>query len=181
MMKKIAGLVVVLCAFAPPKLVKTKITDEITVSLPDSFVKMTDDDIVVRSTMVRAPLGAYTNRDRDIDFTANISATQWPDGNLEMAAKFFKSNIYNLYDRVDMINSGIHTINKKKFIFFEFESRVNGNKLKESERMAVYRYSYVQYLVEKNRTLVFTFNCSKNQHEDWQATAHAVMKSIKVK
>ncbi|MBS1491224.1 MAG: hypothetical protein JSS93_11915 [Bacteroidetes bacterium] len=174
-------LAVVLCAFASAKLIKTKITDEISVSLPPSFIKMSDNDIVVRSTMVRAPLGAYTNLNRDVDFMANISPTQWPDADMEVAAKFFKSNIYNLYDRVDMISSGIQTVNKKKFIFYEFESRVNGNKMKESERMPIYRYSFVQYYVGNDRTLVFTFSCPKDQREDWQATAHAVMKSVRVK
>ena len=100
---------------------------------------------------------------------------------MEVAAKFFKSNIYNLYDRVDMISSGIQIVRKKKFIFYEFESRINGNKMKESERIPVYRYSFVQYYVTKGRTLVFTFSCPKDQREEWQATAHAIMRSLKVK
>ncbi|MBS1952392.1 MAG: hypothetical protein OJF59_002008 [Cytophagales bacterium] len=180
-MKRITFLVLVLFAFAPARLVKTKVNDDITVSLPSSFVKMAEDDIIVRSTMVRAPLGAYTNLNRDVEFVANISPTQWPDADMEVAAKFFKSNIYNLYDRVDMISSGIQIVRKKKYIFYEFESRINGNKMKESERIPVYRYSFVQYYVTKGRTLVFTFSCPKDQREEWQATAHAIMKSLKVK
>jgi len=181
MKKYSAFLVFILFAFAPAKLVKTKITDNITVSLPKQLIPMTQDDIDQRYPSVRAPLGAFTDIDRTIDFGVNISATQWSENDIEMAAKFFKSGIYNLYDRVDLINSGIHTVNKKKFIFYEFESRVNGNKMKEAERQPIYKYSYVQYYIEKGRTLVFTFSCPKDRRSEWQPIAQEMMKSIKIK
>lgn len=168
-------------AFAPSKLVKTKINDDITVSLPKELQPMTPEDIVQRYPSVRSPLGAFTNEDRDADFSVNVSATQWPDKDIELAAKFFKAGIYNLYDRVDFLSEGIQTINKKKFIVYEFESRVNGNRLKEGERQPILRYSYVQYYIEKGRALVFAFNCPKDKKEDWQPTVHAVMKSVKVR
>jgi hypothetical protein len=181
-MKKMVLLVsLVLFGFAPLKLIKTKITDRISISLPSTLLPMTADDIVQRYPSVRAPLGAYTNLNRDADFSVNISATQWPDADIDLAAQFFKSAIFNLYDRVEFISQGIQTVNKKKFIFFEFESRVNGNRLKEGERQPILRYAYVQYYIEKGRTLVFTFSCPKDHRSDWQETAHAMMKTIIIK
>ena len=170
-----------LVSFAPSKLIKTKVADGITISLPSTLAPMTPDDIAQRYPSVRAPLGAFTNVDRDSDFSVNISATQWPDADIELAAKFFKSGIYNLYDRVDIISEGIQTVNKKKFIFYEFESRVNGNKMKETERQAIFRYAYVQYYIGKDRTLVFTFSCPKDRKPEWQETTRAMMKTIKIK
>jgi hypothetical protein len=111
----------------------------------------------------------------------NISATQWPDTDLEIASKFFKASITNLYDRVDIISDGIQTIHKKRYIFFEFESRVNGNKMALGEQSPVFRYTYIQYLIEPSRTLVISFNCPKAMREDWQENVRAMMKSIKVK
>jgi len=86
-----------------------------------------------------------------------------------------------LQDRVDFISEGIQTVNKKKFIFYEFESRVNGNKMKETERQAIFRYAYVQYYIGKDRTLVFTFSCPKDRKPEWQETVRAMMKTIKLK
>ena len=169
-----------LVSFAPSKLIKTKVADGITISLPSTLAPMTPDDIAQRYPSVRAPLGAFTNVDRDSDFSVNISATQWPDADIELAAKFFKSGIHNLYDRVDFISEGIHTVNKKNFVFFEFESRVNGNKMKESERQAIFRYAYTQYFIGKDRTLVFTFSCPKDRKPEWQETVRAMMKTIKI-
>lgn len=164
-----------------PKLVKTKVTDEITVSIPTGFYPMTPEDIAQRLPSVRAPLGAYTNEDRMVDFSVNISATQWPDANQEIAAKFFKSALYNLYDKVEMIEEGIHEVHKKKYIYFEFESRINANRRLEGGSEPIMKYTCIQYLVEPGRTLVFTFSCPKARREEWEETVHAVMKTIKVK
>jgi len=166
---------------AGPRLVKTKVNDAITVSIPQGFFPMTPEDITQRMPSVRAPLGAYTNEDRVVDLSINVSATQWPDANKEVAAKFFKAALYNLYDKVEMINEGVHQVHKKEYIFFEFESRTNAARRVEGATEPIMRYTYIQYLVEPNRTLVFSFNCPRNVKEDWQVTAQAVMKSVKVK
>jgi hypothetical protein len=181
MNKKLIFLAVLLMAFAHPKLVKTKVTDTITVSLPKSLTAMTPEDIVQRYPSVRAPLAAYTNEYRSADFSVNTSATQWPDGDIELAKRFFKAGITNLYDRVDFVTEGVHEVNKRKFIFFEFESRVNGNKIKLGETSPVMRYTYIQYFVEKDRALVFSFNCPRDQKAEWQETVRAMMETVKIK
>jgi len=173
--------IIVLFAFSPSKLVKTKVAEGIVISLPAELQPMAEDDIILRYPSVRAPLAAYTDVNRTLDFSVNISATQWPDTDLEIAKKFFKSSITNLFDRVDIIDEGIHTVHKKKFIFFEFESRVNGNKMTLGEQQPVFRYTYIQYLIEPGRTLVVSFNCPKAMREDWQENVRAIMKSVKVK
>jgi hypothetical protein len=170
-----------LFGFAIPKLNRTKVAEGITISLPASLLPMTQDDIVQRYPSIRAPLGAYTNEMRSADFSINTSATQWPDENTEMAKKFFRSGITNLYDRVDFIAEGIHEVNSKKFIFFEFESRVNGTKLQMGETSPIYRYTYIQYLIQKEKALVFSFNCPRDQRSEWQETVRAIMKTPKIK
>ena len=85
-----------------------------------------------------------------------------------------------MFDRVEMINEGIQEVNKKKFIFFEFDSRVNGNR-QEGFQDPVLRYTYIQYLIEPGKTLVFSFNCPRREKQDWQETARVMMKSVKVK
>jgi hypothetical protein len=170
-----------LLGFAPDKLIKTKIAEGITISLPAELSPMTEDDIIQRYPSVRAPLAAYTDLNRTLDFSVNISATQWPDADLEMAQKFFKSSIHSIYDRVDMLQEGIHEIHKRKLIYFEFESRVNGNRMTLGEQQPVCRYTYIQYLVEADRTLVFTFTSPKSSKEDWQEMVRTMMKTIKIK
>jgi hypothetical protein len=182
-MVRFAGLALCLLftGFDEPKLVKTKIAEGMTVRLPKSFRPMDELDLTQRYPSVRMPIAAFTNEEREVDFSVNLSATQWPDTNLDIARKFFKAGIYNLFDDVDMIDEGVHQIHGRDFIFFEFESRVKGDRRDLSLQEPVLKYTYIQYLVEPGRTLVFSFHCPRRLRNDWQSTAHAIMKSIKLK
>jgi hypothetical protein len=176
-------IVLALCCLSAikPKLVKTKVGEDITVMIPEGWRPMDGMDFNERYPSVRAPLGAFTNEERLIDFSVNISATQWPDKDLAIAQKFFKSSLINMFDKVEIIKEGTQEINGKNFIFFEFNSRVNGNKREEGQSDPVLRYSYVQYLLGPSRTLVFSFSCPKRLQQDWQETAREMMKGVKVK
>jgi hypothetical protein len=163
------------------RLARVKITDELSVLLPKGFNPMDEMDFSQRYPSVRRPVAAYTNYERQVDFSVNISASQWPDANLEMAQKFFKASLFNLFDNVDLIQEGIHEVHGKQFIFFEFESRMRGNQMQLSQQESVLNYTYIQYLVEPSRTLVFSFNCPRRLRMEWQETAHTMMTSIKMK
>lgn len=164
-----------------PKLMKVKVSDDITVSIPKDWKPMDGLDFTERYPSVRAPLAAYTNPDRTVDFSVNISATRWPDGNLDIASKFFKSSLTNMFDRVTIIDEGIREVNGKKLIFFEFDSRLNGNKNQLGNADPVLKYSFLQYLIQPHRTLVFSFNCSRRDREAWENSAKTMMNNIKVK
>ena len=167
--------------YTKEKLVKTKVNNYITLGLPLGFMPIPDSELAQRYPSVRRPMAAYTNVDREADLSINISATQWPDGNIEMASQFFRSALYYLFDRVQMINEGIVEQHGKQFIYFEFESRVEGNRMEIGQQTAVRKYTYIYYLVEPGRTLVFTFNTDSRFKQKWQDTAKEVMGSIKVK
>jgi len=174
-------LCITLFSFAPPKLVKTKVANDIVVLVPKNFRPMDDLDFSQRYPSVRKPIAAFTNEAREVDFSVNISATQWPDSDVEMARKFFKAGVLNMFDGLDMIEEGIHEVKGKQFIYFEFESRVKGDRLKQELRDPVLNYTYIQYRVESGRTLVFSFNCPRRIREEWQSTARKMMKGIKMR
>ncbi len=173
-------LAIGLMALAPVKWVKSRLPDGVTVSVPDRLLPMSEEDMAQRFPSVRAPLGAFTNTDRVIDYSVNISATNWPDGDTELARKFFKSSLQNLYDRVDFISEGVQSIHKAKYIYFEFESRISGDRRRQELQDPILRYTFIQYHIQKERTLVFTFSCPKDQEEEWKPIAHEMMKRIRV-
>lgn len=174
-------MLLTLTAANKPKLVKMKVNDKITVSIPEGWRPMDDLDFSQRYPSVRAPLAAYTDDQRLVDFSINISATQWPDADKAMAKQFFKASLLNMFDRVDMIQEGIKEINGKEFIYFEFESRINGDRKEEGTKDPVLKYTYIQYLILPGQTLVFTFNSPRRLKDEWQATAREMMEKIKVK
>jgi hypothetical protein len=164
----------------PVKLSKVKVDKSITIAVPHDWRPMDGLDFSQRYPSVRAPLAAYTDQDRLVDFSVNISATQWPDQNLKLAQSFFKSSVLNMFDDVTFLQEGIHTIDGKEFIFLEFESRIEGTR-DDGLRSAITRYTYIQYLIEPGRTLAFSFNCPLRIKSKWQDTAHAMMDRIRVK
>jgi hypothetical protein len=170
-----------LVSFDQPRLVKIKVTEGISVSLPREWNPMDAMDFTERYPSVRAPLAAYTNDERTVDFSVNISATRWPDANLEIASQFFKASIRNMFDRVEMLEEGIREVNGKSFVYFKFESRVNGTKNQVGNTDPVLRFTYLQYLIQPQRTIVFSFNCPRREREQWEKASEAMMKSIKIK
>ena len=171
----------IVCGFAPPKLVKTKLPEGITVLLPSDWRAMDDLDFNERYPSVRAPLAAYTDSERQVDFSVNISATQWPDADIEIARSFFKASLMNTFDKVTMIGEGIRESHGKKFIYFEFNSRINGTNAQEGLKDPVLRYTYIQYLIDPGKTRVFSFNCPLRAQQVWQETARKMMLSVRVK
>jgi hypothetical protein len=174
-------LIFLLAGNTEPKLVRTKLAEGMTVRLPKTFRPMDDLDFIQRYPSVRHPIAGFTDENREVDFSVNLSATQWRDSDVELAQKFFKAGVYNMFDGLEMITEGIHEVNGREFIYFEFESRIKGDRSKEELRDPVLTYTYIQYLVEPGRTLVFSFNCPRRLRADWQETARSIMKSIKLK
>lgn len=174
-------LVLLFPATDQTKLTKVKVGKDITISVPREWRPMDELDLRERYPSVRAPLAAYTDVNRTADFSVNISATQWPDANVSLAARFFKASVTSMFDRVTMIDEGIREKNGKSFIFFEFESRVNGTRDDPANAEAVLRYNYVQYLVEPHRTLVFSFSCRRRDRTQWQDIAKKMMEDVRVR
>jgi len=170
-----------LMSFDVPKLQKIKLKEQgITISVPKGWRPMDGMDFTERYPSVRAPLAAYTNEERLIDFSVNVSATRWPDRDADVAKSFFRASIFSMFDRVEIIREGTQVIHGKSYIFFEFKSRINGSRKEESLREPVLRYTYIQYLLGPERALVFSFNCPQRLMPEWQETAGVMMKNVVV-
>ncbi len=157
---------------------KVKLADgNIKLKVPKDFYQMTPEDMVLRIPSVRNPLAAYSSVDRMTDFNVKVSATQWRKTDTEIASRFFKAGIYNLFDRVKMIDEGVKTINKQKFIYFEFESYLAGDNDQPSDR----KYNYIMYFLGLGRTLVFSFRCPERQKEEYIPVVPGILNSIKIK
>jgi hypothetical protein len=177
-------ILIVLCglfSFDAPKLRRIQVAEGISMLVPEDWRPMDALDFAERYPSVRAPLAAFTDQDRQSDISVNVSATQWPDADPTLAREFFKASIYNTFDRIDMINEGIREIRGNNFIFFEFESTIRGNPRELGQESSIMGYSYIQYLVQPGRTLVFSFHCPRRLRAQWQESAGKIMEGIRIK
>ena len=182
-MKYLIGilLLVSISAKSQNKLIKTDITDNIRMSLPVGFMVMTDDDMASKYITHRKPMTAYTTYERDIEFSVNKSNTKWTVADMPIMQSFYKASILQLYDEVNFIKAGIYEINGKKFVYFEFTSKVAGDKASVSNKSAVSKYSYIQYTILDNQTILFNFSCPFWAKDKWQKTVNEMMQTVKIK
>lgn len=160
------------------KLVKVKLADNLSIKLPDDFTPMTKEDRDQRYESFRIPIALYTSPDRMVDFGINRSYSIWQENDFSLLEEFYKASIIELYDKVKFINKGTTTVNKREYVFFEFESIVYpANKFQGK----IAKYSYLMYTIDEGTTYLFNFTCPIKEKGRWQEKAHQIMASIKLK
>ncbi len=160
------------------KLVKKKLDDDIMVKLPADFYPMTAEDRQQRYQSPRIPLALFTSPNRMVDFGVNRSFSIWQAEDLQLMQDFYDAAIRELYDKVTFLDKGIKTVNKRDFVFFEFESVVYPEAKFQDK---VTKYTYLMYVLKDGTTYLFNFTCPLRDKGYWQPIAHAIMSSIKLK
>jgi hypothetical protein len=160
------------------KLVKHKLADNITVSLPKDFYTMSDEDKAQRYESARLPIALYTDPDRLVDFGVNRSYSTWQQGDLNLVEEFYQASILELYDKVEFISKGVKNVNNHDFVYFEFESVVYPENDFQGN---IAKYTYLMYGLEGGTTYLFNFTCELGARNQWQRTAHEIMESVKLK
>ena len=176
----LASLFLLLTAFTLPKLVRTKITKQITLSIPKNFTVMPDEGIAMKYPAQRKPLAVYTSPNGQVDVSVSQRPSSFRKSDMPMLRDFYKASILSMYSDVAFIREEITTINKQDFIVFEFVSTVKDER-QSSNLAPIRRYTIAQYTILDNNLTVFTFNVPFLLQRDWQETAQKVMASVRVK
>lgn len=163
------------------KLVKTKVSDEISVMLPQDFMPMTEQDINARYVSYRPPIALYTDPNRLVDFGVNISPTYFKPGDIKILQGFYKNTLITLYDTVNFLNQEIKNIDGIDFAVFEFVSSIAGDESSFSQQAPVNKYTLIYYAIINDKTLLFNFTCPLKLKDNWQDDAEEIMSSVKIK
>lgn len=167
--------------FQASKLVKIKVTESITMLMPETFRPMSNDEIADRYFTTKRPLALFTDQSLSIDLGVNKSVTQWQEKDLEIMKSFQKSNIYSLYDNIEMISEGVKEINGRRYAHFEFVSTVKEEENVFVKKGAISKYTYIQYTIINGNSLVFNFTCPSSIKDKWQAKVAEIMQGVEVK
>ncbi len=163
------------------KLVKTKISENITARLPSDMYLLPPDELSLRYVSYRMPIAYYTDPMEEAEFSVNISATQWTVSDLGIVKEIYESNIMNLLDDVRMVKDTIETINERKYIVFEFFGTLMPGESLFKIESPIRKYHQMQYTIKDNKLYIFSFNVPKRLSPAWETTASAIMHSIKIK
>ena len=164
---------------APIKLQKVTIAKRVTVSLPEEFTVMPDEGIAVKYPAARKPLGVYSSKNGQVDFSVNEKPTTFIAKDLPLVRDIYKASIMRTFSEVQFIREEIKEIDKKQMIVFEFVSTLKDEN-PNSNKAPVKKYTIIQYYIKGGKVMIFTFNAPTLLKDKWQETANKVMNSIKV-
>jgi hypothetical protein len=163
------------------KLVKVKISENISARLPSDFTLLPPEELQLRSVSYRMPIAFYTDPEKEVDFSVNNSASRWQEQDLELLKEIYRSNIQNLFDNVDFRNESLEMINDRSYIVFEFTGTVLPGESLFKQEQAERKYYYTQYTIKGDQIYIFTFSAPFMQTAQWTETATAIMHSIRIK
>lgn len=174
-------LIISLQATCQYKLKRTKINDHISLEIPEEFHAATPAEIIQKNVSSHPPIAMFTDYDQKVDVVINETSNTWQGGDLEVIQSLYKSSIANLFTEVDFMQEDIQEVAGRKFIIFEFISRVTDEDETFGNGLAIAKYTYIQYTLYKDKILLFNFTCPARQQQTWQDTAHEIMNSVRVK
>lgn len=163
-----------------PKMKKVKLTEGITVQMPEDFRPMTDDEIAQRYFTYRKPVAMFTDRRVIVDFGLNISTTTWKYEDLPILKGFYKASIMELFTKVNILKEEIETINGHKYAVFEFISEVRSEPNAMIKRAPKVNYTHLLYTVINEKVYIINFTCPSEVQREWRPIAQAIMKTIRV-
>lgn len=163
--------------------VKVKITKNISAQLPKVLTPMTDDMLADKYASYRKPLAMYADQTGLVNFGVNMTNALGVEDDLPILKGMYKGSISSLYSKVEFIQDTIQTINKRKFIVFEFVSRIEAlpEEKETIKSRPIKQYHYIQYAIIDKRVYIFNFNCPENLKEIWQPLAKKIMQTIKIR
>lgn len=170
----------VLTAFAGPKLRKTSVGKNITVGVPEGFQPLPDDGIAAKYPAPRKPLAVFSNASGRVDFSVAQKPTTFSNRDYALLIKIYKASIQNMYSKVEFLKEDIRTVGKRDYVMLEFVSTMADTR-RTSNLAPIRRYQLVQYTIEGDQLFVFTFVAPADEQPQWQPMAQAVMQSIAMK
>ena len=158
---------------------RTEVDSEIILELPETFYLMPFEDGKQRVASYRKPTALYSDQDRLVEFGVNKSFSKWYSDDLELLQSFVKASLLNLYSNVEMLNEEIVDVNGRRFIIFEFDSKVAGPA--DSNLTPIKKYTLLYYTLYNGQTILFNFSVHFYEKDYWQPIAQSIMSSIKIK
>ena len=166
-----------LVSISQPLLILRELADNITMNVP---LELKQEPPTLQRT-TSSMLAIFVSQDRRSDLSVNKSQLRWSEADEELLSQFYKANILNIYDQVDMIQEEIREINGRTFIVFEFSGQIldEPNAFIEAKRRS--DYTYIQYLIVEDGILIFRFTSSNRQKNYWQSAIREAMDSVMIK
>lgn len=161
---------------------RQKVTKEISMKVPNSFILMGVGEVNNKYVSYRTPIAMYTSQDGLVDLGINKNSTEWAGDDLNILKDFYTANIQNLFSEVKFLQSAIQQVGDREFIILEFISKMNDEeKTFGGMSSPISKYTYIMYTLYNDSVLLFNFSCDAKLRAEWQPAAGGMMQSVRIK
>jgi hypothetical protein len=160
-----------------PVLERTEVADQILIQVP---VELKEQPPTIQRGTSPA-LAIYVSDDQQTDLTINKSSLRWSAADAVLLSQFYKANILNLYDQVDMIQEGIREMDGLQVIFFEYSGKILEEPNAFMEVKKRFDYTYIQYAIQEDGVLIFRLSTPGMLQRYWQNAAREIMENVQIK
>lgn len=135
--------------------------------IPKSFSIMSEEMAKTKYPSERRPTIIYTNENGSINIALNHTQNQAKNSEISAYMNTLKKSFENMYPSAQWYNSSVEKINGKDVGVLELLTPATDTEV----------YNLIWFTDLDGRLLLSTFNCTKEQMNDWKPIAKVIMNS----
>ncbi|WP_017730244.1 hypothetical protein [Nafulsella turpanensis] len=165
----------------PGRLQRVKVTDGISVKLPENFTLVPEEALSERYISTRQPIALYTSPNGQAEFVINVSNNQWQHFDLPLVKDFYKASLGGLYSDIDFMKEETTETDKMPAAVFEYigSGQSEEGVIRKSEGFS--KYTYIAYVLVEGKVAIFSFTAPAKEKTIWAPVAAEIMESLKLK
>ena len=163
------------------RLQRVKVTDGISVKLPENFSMVPEEALSERYISNRKPIALFTSPNGQAEFVINVSNNQWQHFDLPLVKDFYKASLGSLYSDIRFTKEETTEIDKMPAAVFEYVGSGESEEgvIRKSESFS--KYTYIAYVLVEGKVAVFSFTAPASEKAVWAPVAGEIMESLKLK
>ena len=150
---------------------KILLDNQITMKIPKHFTIMSRELMEMKYPSEKRPAFVYTDASGSINIALSLTQNKADQKNITAYKDSFVKTFRNLYPTADWKGEGVKDIKGRKVGYLELVTPAIDTDI----------YNLMFFTDLNGQLLLCTFNCTKENLGEWQATAHEIMNSLKIK
>ena len=149
---------------------KSLLNDKVELAIPSDFDIMSEDLMKLKYPAERRPTLVYSNESGGINVALNLTQNQANQSVIPAIQENFEQTFKNLYPSAEWKSKGVKEINGRQVGFLELITPAIDTEI----------YNLMFYTDLDSMLLLCTFNCTRNEMEEWTTIAHEIMNSLRL-
>jgi len=148
----------------------SELSDKVSLLIPKTFGIMSEEVAKIKYPSGNRPSVIYTDDSGSVNIALNYTQTQVSSTELEAVLDSMKESLESFYPTAQWLRSEVRTINDKDVGVLELITPVAETDI----------YNLMWFTDVDGQLLIATFNCTKEQIDDWKPVGETILNSFKL-